>query len=80
MESLDKPFDPNFHQVIQQVSDPTKPVGTIIAELQTGYMFGEEGKMYQTETWIDIDTGAAGGGAPMLLRLEDLKAFYAGED
>ena len=38
MESLDKPFDPNFHQVIQQVSDPTKPVGTIIAELQTGYM------------------------------------------
>ena len=38
MESLDKPFDPNFHQVIQQVSDPTKPAGTIVAELQTGYM------------------------------------------
>lgn len=38
MESLDKPFDPNFHQVIQQVSDPSKPAGTIIAELQTGYM------------------------------------------
>ncbi|HCU58383.1 MAG TPA: nucleotide exchange factor GrpE [Alphaproteobacteria bacterium] len=38
MESLDKPFDPNFHQVIQQVSDPKKPAGTIIAELQTGYM------------------------------------------
>lgn len=30
-----------------------------------------------TETWIDIDTGAAGGGAPMLLRLDDLKEFYA---
>lgn len=38
MESLDKPFDPNFHQVIQQVSDPSKPAGTIVAELQTGYM------------------------------------------
>ena len=38
MESLDKPFDPNFHQVIQQVSDPSKPAGTIIAELQSGYM------------------------------------------
>ena len=36
--------------------------------------------MYQTETWIDIDTGAAGGGAPMLLRLEDLKPFYAEDE
>lgn len=35
------------------------------------------GRMLQTETWIDVDTGAAGGGAPMLLRLDDLKAFYA---
>lgn len=38
MESLDKPFDPNFHQVIQEVPDPSKPSGTIIAELQKGYM------------------------------------------
>ena len=38
MESLGKPFDPNFHQVIQQVKDPSKPAGTVIAELQTGYM------------------------------------------
>ena len=38
MESLDKPFDPNFHQVIQQVFDPSKPAGTIVAELQTGYL------------------------------------------
>lgn len=30
-----------------------------------------------TDTWIDIDTGAAGGGSPMLLRLDDLKEFYA---
>ena len=38
--------------------------------------FGEDGKMFRTDTWIDIDTGAAGGGAPMLLRLEDLQPFY----
>ena len=31
-------FDPNFHQVIQEVEDKEKPAGTIIAELQTGYM------------------------------------------
>ena len=53
---------------------------TILGHTPTGYMFGEEGKMYQTETWIDIDTGAAGGGAPMLLRLEDLKPFYAEDE
>lgn len=34
-------FDPNFHQVVQEVEDPSKPAGTIIAELQTGYMIND---------------------------------------
>ena len=51
-------------------------VMTILGHTPAGYRFGEEGKMFRTETWIDIDTGAAGGGAPMLLRLEDLQSFY----
>ncbi len=33
-------------------------------------------RAYHTKTWIDIDTGAAAGGSPMLLRLDDLKEFY----
>ena len=49
---------------------------TILGHTPNGYRFGEEGKMFCTDTWIDIDTGAAGGGAPMLLRLEDLQPFY----
>lgn len=53
---------------------------TILGHTPTGYIFGEKGRMFQTETWIDIDTGAAGGGAPMLLRLEDLRAFYVEEE
>lgn len=32
-----------------------------------------------TDTWIDIDTGAACGFAPMLLRLDDMKEFYIDE-
>lgn len=36
-----------------------------------------EGRMLVTDTWIDIDTGSAMGGAPMLLRLDDMKEFYA---
>lgn len=38
MDCIGQPFDPNFHQVIQQISDPSHPAGTIITELQTGYM------------------------------------------
>lgn len=38
MDSLGKVFDPNFHQVIQEVEDTTKEAGTIVAEVQTGYM------------------------------------------
>ena len=57
---------------IQYFSD----VITILGHTPTGYMFGEKGKMFHTETWIDIDTGASSGGAPMLLRLDDMKAFY----
>ncbi len=35
-----------------------------------------KGKMLNAGSWIDIDTGAANGGHPMLLRLDDLKEFY----
>ena len=41
MDIIGHPFDPNFHQVIQQVSDPSKPAGTIVSELQTGYMLND---------------------------------------
>ena len=49
---------------------------TILGHTPT-FFYGCPGKMYVTDTWIDIDTGAASGGAPMLLRLDDMKAFYA---
>lgn len=41
MEILGTHFDPNFHQVIQEVEDANKPAGTIITELQTGYMIND---------------------------------------
>lgn len=41
-------------------------------------IFGEEykGKAVVTDTWIDIDVGAAYGLNPMILRLDDMKEFY----
>jgi len=41
MEIMGTVFDPNFHQVIQEVPDSSKPAGTIIAEVQTGYMIND---------------------------------------
>ncbi len=41
MDIMDTVFDPNFHQVIQEVENKDKPSGTIIAELQTGYMLND---------------------------------------
>jgi molecular chaperone GrpE len=36
------PFDPSFHEAIQQVESAEHPAGTIVAEVQPGYAFGEK--------------------------------------
>ena len=41
VDSMGKVFDPNYQRVIQEVDDAGKPAGTIIAELQTGYMIND---------------------------------------
>lgn len=54
---------------------------TILGHTPTDF-YGEmnKGKVFVTDTWMDIDTGAAAPeGSPMLLRLEDRKAFYLQE-
>ncbi|MCR5808542.1 MAG: metallophosphoesterase [Clostridiales bacterium] len=40
--------------------------------------YGEEyrGRIIRTRTWINVDTGAADGLPPALLRLDDLEEFY----
>ena len=49
---------------------------TILGHTPTVF-YGSPDRMVRTPTWIDIDTGAAGGHSPMLLRLDDLQPFYA---
>lgn len=50
---------------------------TILGHTPTGY-YGSEyrGRIFKTDTWINIDTGAASGLAPCLLRLDDMTEFY----
>ncbi|MBP3446657.1 MAG: metallophosphoesterase [Clostridia bacterium] len=52
-------------------------ITTVFGHTPTLY-YGNEyrGKAVKTETWIDVDVGAATGLPPMLLRLDDMKEFY----
>ena len=38
IECINKKFDPNFHQAMLELEDNTKEVGTIVQEIQKGYM------------------------------------------
>lgn len=51
---------------------------TVIFGHTPTYHYGEQyrGRAVKTDTWICIDTGAAAGGKPMLLRLDDMQEFY----
>ncbi len=63
---------PNFNQ--KYFDD----IMTIFGHTPTIY-YGEEyrGKPVKTESWMDIDVGAGLGLSPLLLRLNDMKEFYA---
>ena len=38
IECIDKKFDPNFHQAMLEVENSTKEAGTVVQEVQKGYM------------------------------------------
>ena len=40
-EVKEKKFDPNFHQAMSEVEDDNKDQGSILHEIQAGYMLGE---------------------------------------
>ncbi len=38
IECINKKFDPNFHQAMLEIEDDDKEVGTVVQEIQKGYM------------------------------------------
>ena len=42
IDTLKKKFDPNFHQAMTEIEDNKVEPGTIVQEIQAGYMFGEK--------------------------------------
>jgi molecular chaperone GrpE len=41
IDSQNKKFDPNFHQAISEIEDDKAEQGTILQEIQSGYMLGD---------------------------------------
>jgi len=41
IDTKDKKFNPNFHQSISEIEDSKAEAGTILQEIQAGYMLGE---------------------------------------
>ena len=41
IEVVGKKFDPNFHQAMSEIENDAKEPGTILDEIQAGYMLGE---------------------------------------
>ena len=41
IDTKNKKFDPNFHQAMSEIEDDNAEQGTIIQEIQAGYMLGE---------------------------------------
>ena len=41
IETKDKKFDPNFHQAMSEIENENAKEGTILQEIQAGYMLGE---------------------------------------
>ena len=41
IETINKKFDPNFHQAMSEVEDNEAKPGTVLQEIKAGYMLGE---------------------------------------
>ena len=41
IETNAKKFDPNFHQAMSEIEDDSKDPGSILQEIQAGYMLGD---------------------------------------
>ena len=41
LETNNKKFDPNFHQAMSEIEDDKKETGSILNEIQAGYMLGD---------------------------------------
>ena len=68
-------FDPNLHQAMYEVSDPSVPAGTVVQVVQPGYMIGE--RMLRPAL-VAVAKGGARTAAPDAAANENAQAGPAG--
>ena len=68
-------FDPNVHQAMYEVSDPSVPAGTVVQVVQPGYMIGE--RMLRPAL-VAVAKGGARTAAPDAAANENAQAGPAG--
>ena len=61
-EPLGEKFDPNLHQAMYEVADPSVPAGTVAQVVQAGYMIGD--RMLRPALVAVAKGGAKGAAAP----------------
>src|SRR4030081_2350687 len=54
-------FDPNFHQAMYEVPDPSVPAGTVVQVMQSGFMIGER---ILRPALVGVSKGGAKASAP----------------
>lgn len=42
MKTVGQEFDPHFHKAIVEIEDKTHPAGTVVQEMQSGYLIGKD--------------------------------------
>jgi molecular chaperone GrpE len=63
-EPLGEKFDPNLHQAMLEIPDPSRPAGTVAQVMQPGYMIGERVLRPAMVGIAKGDPKPAGGEAP----------------
>ena len=51
IECINKKFDPNFHQAMLEVEDNTRNPGTVVQEIQKGYMMKDR---LLRPSWVSV--------------------------
>ncbi|MDP1839248.1 MAG: nucleotide exchange factor GrpE [Reyranella sp.] len=59
VESLGQPFNPEFHQAMMEVEDPSVPAGTVVQEMIPGYLIA--GRLLRAAMVAVAKGGPAGG-------------------
>lgn len=53
---LEQAFDPHFHRVVQEIDDPSRPAGTVVQVLQSGYVIHDR---LLREAMVAVSKGGA---------------------